>query len=107
ENNSTLEARGDGLAPDLDEGHRPIERDRRVVADGDVQGESELIPTRKAPHRGLEARPTESATPALLRPSELRDERTAHPVRVEARAHDPIAVEGNLRRPRHDLTGIA
>src|SRR2546426_600387 len=101
------ESRGNGLAPDLNEIHRPIEHDRRIVADCDVQGESGLIATREARHRGLEQRPTKPATAAILRHPELRDERHAHPMRDQDCTHDPVALECDLRGVRHELTGIA
>src|SRR5207244_9994747 len=74
ENNSALEARGDGLAPGLAEVHRTVERDSGVVAHGDVECESRLLATRETPHRGFEQRSTESAPATVLRDAELGDE---------------------------------
>src|SRR5205085_502428 len=48
-----------------------------------------------------------SASAAVLRHAELGDKRHAHPVRDQDRAHDPVALQGNVRRVRHELTGIA
>src|SRR2546428_13429415 len=91
ENNSALEARGDGLAPGLAEVHRTVERDSGVVAHGDVECESRLLPARETPHRGFEQRPSEAAPATALRAAELGDERHAHPVRDHNFAHDPAA----------------
>src|SRR2546427_7371335 len=81
ENNSALEARGDGLAPGLAEVHRTAERDSGVVAHGDVEREPRLLATRATPPRGFEQRSSESAPATVLRDAELGDERHAHPAR--------------------------
>src|SRR3989454_11668142 len=107
ENNSALETSGDGLASDLDEIDRPIETDGEVVAYRDVECKSRLIATREPPHRGFEQRSPEPAPAAVLRDAELGDERHAPPVRDQDRAHDPVALQRNVGRVRHELTGIA
>src|SRR5437879_13373362 len=106
ENNSALEASGDGLASNLDEIDRPIETDGEVVAYRDVECKSRLIATREPPHRGFEQRSPEPAPAAVLRDAELGDERHAHPVRDQDRAHVPVALHRNVRRGRKELTGI-
>src|SRR5437660_2940770 len=92
ENNSALESRSDGLAPDLAEVHRPVEGDGGFVSDCDVQGEPRLVATREPPHRGLQQGSPKPTAAAVLRDTELRDERHAHPVRDQNRAHDSVAL---------------
>src|SRR5712691_6312538 len=104
ENNSAFEARSDGLASDLAEIHRPVESDGGVVSHRDVERESRLIATREPPHRGFEQRSPEPAPAAVLRHAEFGDERHGHPMRNQDRAYDPVALQGDVGRVRHELT---
>src|SRR2546425_12723460 len=85
ENNSALEASGDGLTSDLAEIDRPVEGDGRVVAHRDVECESRLIATGEPPHRGFEQRSPEPASAAVLRHAPPAHKRPAHPARQQAR----------------------
>src|SRR5436309_14542780 len=88
ENNSALESSGDGLAPDLAEVHRPVEGDGGFVSDRDVQGEPRLFATREPPHRVLQQRSHNPTAVAVLRETELQDQRQAHAWREQDLSHD-------------------
>src|SRR3989442_1812985 len=98
ENDSALEARGDGLASDLDEIDRPIETNGGVVAHRDVECESRLLATPETPHRGFQQHSPQPMPPPGLRPTQLRDEGHGHPMRDLKRAYNPDAPPGAPRR---------
>src|SRR2546427_11216854 len=90
ENNSALEASGDGLTSDLAEIDRPVEGDGRVLAHRDGECESRLIATGEPPHRGFEERsPAPSSEPGPRAP-ESAGKRRAQPVLTCARAESTV-----------------
>src|SRR2546422_9866557 len=107
ENNSALEASGDGLTSDLAEIDRPVEGDGGVVAHRDVECESRLIATGEPPHRGFEQRSPEPAPPAGLCDAQVRGERQGHPMRDQDRAPEPGSPQRNVGSVPPELTRIA